>query len=203
MSQEDDLFGLFQQFRPSGGGADRLFADVPNRDHYLSRLREVYRATSDPACANDAYFVIRSPCHSTDEELRVIGSAFVRELRALAEIIRNEELSQYLQRIEHVEVVAKLSLNRSNDDNLLVMEQIGDWLGRTGEYEDRVLRMREAYYSIACDFFLMYYLQWPSFDIGRDVFRPYFELWLRDANLSFDRRRLQIGRCDRARQGIN
>ena len=198
MSEEVDLFGLFQQFRPSGDGIERLFADVPDGSQYVSRLREVFRSTNDPAGANDLYFVVRSPCPSTDEELGEIGSAFLRELLALAEIIQNEELRRYLLRIERVEVVSKSHLNWNNDDNLLVMEVIHDWLGTIGEYEDRIMRMHEAYYSIACDFFLMYYLQWPYFAnrCSRDIFRSYFELWQRDADASFEGQCLQIGRCE-------
>jgi hypothetical protein len=192
MPLENDQFGFFQQFRPGGVGVERLFADVPNGEQYVSRLREVYQATSDPACAKDLYFVVRSPREATDEELRALGDSLLLELRGLAKIIDNEELSMYLQRIDGVELVPKQNLNRNCDDNLLVMEEVGDWLRE--EFDDSVLRMREAYYSIACDFFLTYYLQWPSFSMSRDVFRPYFALWRCGADVSFEGPCLQIGR---------
>ena len=195
MTRVSELFGLFQQFRPKGEGVERIFADVLNGDQYVSRLRQVYNATSDPACANDVYFVVRSPLNTTDSKLQEIGNGFIDELRAFAKIIRNTELSDYLQLTDAVEVVQKSQLNRSNDDNLLVMESIGDWLGGIGNGEDQILRMREAFYSIACDFFLMYYLQWPYYvnQCSRDVFRPYFELWRRGVEISFEGRCLQVG----------
>jgi hypothetical protein len=191
----EEYFGLFQQFRPLGEGVEQALAGVPNRDQYVSRLLEVYKVTCDDSCAADAYFVVRSPIHTSDSELRSLGSDFVTELRALAENIGNAELFEYLRSIDSVEVVQRSRLNRSNDDNTLVMEGIRDWLNGIGKRDDPILRMREAFYSVACDFFLMYYLQWPYYveRHSNDVFRPYFELWKRGAQLSFECRSLQIG----------
>ncbi|MBI1901482.1 MAG: hypothetical protein HYS13_10275 [Planctomycetia bacterium] len=56
---DDHLFGRFQQFRPHGQGVEKVFVGVPKAAEYVSRLLAVCSATSDAACANDAYFVAR------------------------------------------------------------------------------------------------------------------------------------------------
>jgi hypothetical protein len=48
---DDELFGLFQQFRPLGVGVDTAFAGGPAADEFVRRLLQVYAATSDGACA--------------------------------------------------------------------------------------------------------------------------------------------------------
>jgi hypothetical protein len=194
MPAEDEYFGLFQQFRPLGDGVERAFLHVPDADKYISRLLEVFRATSSEECRDDVYFVVRSPASTTPNELRTIGHQFIYNLRTLTAMIGNAELSEYLSALRDVDVVQKSRLNRSNDDNLLVMETVGDWLGTLGAWNDPIPRMREAFYGVACDFFLMYFLQWPYYErwCSLDVFRPYYELWRRGASCSFQGVTLQV-----------
>jgi hypothetical protein len=90
-------------------------------------------------------------------------------------------LDRYLASVSGAVVVPSAGASRMNDDDTLVYEAVGDFMGEHYDYEHPIIKLREAYYSVACDFCLAWYLQWPYFrqKIGQDVFRPYFELWAR------------------------
>ncbi|ATA90586.1 sodium:solute symporter [Capnocytophaga stomatis] len=49
------------------------------------------------------------------------------------------------------------------------------------DYESLISILREAYYSINCDYFLAAYLQYPNYNDkpNGDFLKPYFELWQR------------------------
>ena len=195
MISDDQVFGLFQQFRPLGKGVERVFYGVPKGPQYVARLLSVYAATSHADWACDTYFVVREPITTTPDELRGHGRALVEGLRQLARVIGQPELLTYLQSAQSVEMVPRTQLKCNNDENLLVGETIGDWVILRSDCADYVPQLREAFYSVACDFFLMYFLQWPYFEkwCGQDVFLPYFELWCRGAACAFEGPTLKIG----------
>jgi hypothetical protein len=191
---EDNLLALFHQFRPDGEGVERVFADIPSGDRYLARLRAVYAITCGEGWANDLYFNVRPLPAWTSQELRSIGLRFVTELRGLAARIGGQELSAYLSRVSDVEVASHDQLDRHHVDNLLVHETVGDWLIGVTDWADPVARLREAYYGIACDYWLANYLSWPYFERwhGPDAFQPYFELWRRGVACGFQGPRLRL-----------
>jgi hypothetical protein len=90
-------------------------------------------------------------------------------------------LDRYLAGVSGAVVVPSAAASRENDDDILVYEVVGDFMEEFYDYEHPIIKPREAYYSVACDYYLAWYLQWPYFAerIRRDVFRPYFELWAR------------------------
>lgn len=194
---DEDYYGLFQQFRPNGDGIEQAFAGIPDSDEYVERLLEIFQATDNETCATDAYFIVRFPLATSTDELHRLGREMIGGFRSLADRIGNAELSQYLGSVTGPEIVDPSRMNRSNDDNLLVMEATGDFLNAIGDSENPIVNMSEAFYSVACDFFLKYYLMWPAYSkqigIGCDVFRPYFELWRRGVELSFEGQVLQLG----------
>ena len=198
MTSRGRYYGFFQQFRPHGLGVERVFDGVPDGDRYVTRLLEIYRATNDETCAKDAYFIVRNPIAATGSELRDVGREFILNLRVLAESIGNPELSEYLARLTRVQLTETSRLNGLHDENLLVLETIGDWLLMQAKAGDLVAEMRDAFYTVACDFFLSHYLQWPYYADrdGIDVFRPYFELWRRGASVSFEDGVLLVGQDD-------
>src|SRR5688572_15579290 len=65
-TEEEDLFGFFDCFRPDGGGLERVFAGVVGGDQILPRLLRVYESTKG---SEGAYFVVRRPAPVTDERL--------------------------------------------------------------------------------------------------------------------------------------
>ncbi|TDG36657.1 sodium:solute symporter [Pedobacter changchengzhani] len=54
--------------------------------------------------------------------------------------------------------------------------------------------LSEAYYSINCDYYLSYYLQYPSFvdKPEQDFLKSYFEIWKNGHYCKFDKSRLII-----------
>src|SRR5262249_35880590 len=149
------------RFRPLGDGVEQVFRGVPHSAQYVSRLLPVYHATSGIACAQDMYFVVRTPVTTTTAELQSLGYDFVLGLRDLAAVIGNKELSDYLAQVSAIQVVPKAQLNRTNNDDTIVLEAIGEWVIAVSDAADQIPQMREAFYSVACDYFLAYYLQWP------------------------------------------
>ncbi|MNI58809.1 hypothetical protein D3C73_1139370 [compost metagenome] len=51
----------------------------------------------------------------------------------------------------------------------------------------------EAYYSIACDYWISYYLQWHRYGLKGDPFAPYFELYRLGYSAVFAENKLYIG----------
>lgn len=76
------------------------------------------------------------------------------------------------------------------------MDAIGDWLLTLEDPRALPVRLAEAYYSIACDYLLAWYLQWPYYRRWHedDVFEPYFELWRRGISCRFIGDEMVLGR---------
>lgn len=194
--KEQDYAGFFQQFRPEGNGVEYVFAGVPKGDSYVSRLMKVYRATSDNSCCKDVYFIVRSPAPATDGDLNSIGKEFLSNLSMVARLVGNIELLEYLHRVSRVENVPLEQVRPENPEAIMVEEVIGDWLIANSNFDNLIPAMSEAFYTVACDFFLQYYLQWPYFEhlSGIDVFQPYCDLWLRGTECVFEGTALKLAR---------
>lgn len=184
MDEVERTFGLFQQFRPHGEGVEGVFDRVPNASEYMERLRSVYRAAYHQDWARDTYFIVRSSHAAAPEDVASLGMEYVSGLRFLSAMLARRgqpRLDKYLSRVTRAVVVPPAEANRMNDDDTLVSEAVGDFMREFYDYEHPIVKLREAFYSVACDYSLGWYLQWPYFRerIPRDVFRPYFELWAR------------------------
>ncbi len=172
---------------------------LPDAPEYAARLRSVYQAAFHDDWAQDAYFVVRTPVPATDDELIRFGLELLRGLRLLAKLaIRSggEELHEYLCGVNQVVVVQPGGCDPSHDDHLMVHESVGDILSRYYDYGHDAVQLREGFYSVACDYWLAWYLQWPYFRrwMPQDVFRPYFELWARGCEIAFQCNSLYIAR---------
>jgi hypothetical protein len=203
VDDEDKWYGFFQGYRPHGDGIEELFSVLPDVAEYAKRLRSVCRAAHHAAWAQDAYFVVRIPGPATDDELIAFGQELLSGLRLLAVLALlagNRELHSYLTGVTRVGIVPLDALDRKHDDHLFVHNSVGDFLRGFYDYSHRIVQLREAYYSVACDYWLAWYLQWPYFRqwVPRDVFRPYFELWARGYSPAFQGDSLCLAR-DRPR----
>lgn len=198
MDDSDRWFGVFQGYRPNGDGVEAVFAGLPDSHDYVARLRSVCRATLHPDWARDAYFVVRTPPPATDEELVGLGQELLSGLRlvaVLATLSGHRDLFEYLGGVSGVAVVAPGECNRE-DEHMQVHEALGDILRGFHDYDHRAVQLGEGFYSVACDYWLAWYLQWPYFRewVPRDVFRPYFELWSRGCEVAFHDNSLFIAR---------
>jgi hypothetical protein len=196
LDDEDRWFGIFQGFRPDGAGVRKFFADSPDADDLVARIQLVCKAAHHDEWARDAYFVVRRPTPATDEELIAFGRELLGELRTLAPILGQRDLIEGLGRIDRVEVVPPGACDRSCDDHLTIHESLGDSLGARRNRRHPASKYREGYYSVACDYWLGWFLQWPAYRhlTERDTFRPYFELWARGAEIAFQDGALAIAR---------
>lgn len=192
MDEVERAFGLFQQYRPHGVGVEAVFDGIPHATEYVKRLRSVYRASYHEDWARDVYFIVRSPRAASLEELAAFGMEYLSGLRLLSAMLAERgqpRLDRYLASVSGAVVSPSAAANRMNDDDIMVCEAVGDFMGEFYDYEHPIIKLREAYYSVACDYFLGWYLQWPFFRkrIPRDVFRPYFELWAHGFGCVFQR----------------
>jgi hypothetical protein len=199
LENEEKWYGVFQGYRPDGVGLEELFAGVPDGAEYVERLRRVYRAAYHDAWAQDAYFVVRTPLPAPDEEVAALGQELLAGLRLiaiLAPLSGRHELHAYLSKVNDAAIVDLANLNRKHEDHLLVHESVADILHGFYDYRHRIIQLREGYYSVACDYWLAWYLQWPFFRqwIPRDVFSPYFHLWERGYQCAFQGESLYLAR---------
>jgi hypothetical protein len=145
---------------------------------------------------NDAYFVVRSPQPWQPAEVEPLGHTFLDNLRRLARIIGDRELSGLLAATKRVRLGNIESGAYESDEHICVYETVGDWLIEVTDYSDLLPALDEAYYSVACDSWLTDYLRWPYYEslCDRDVFAPCFELWRRGLRFAFDQGSLVLGR---------
>jgi hypothetical protein len=184
MDEVERAFGMFQQFRPHGDGVQAVFDGILRAAEYVERLRSVYRAAYHQDWARDVYFIVRSPQAASLEELAGFGMEYVGGLRFLSAMLAKRgqpRLDRYLASVSRAVVVPSAGASRMNADDTLVYEAVRDFMGEFYDYDHPIIKLREAYYSVACDYCLAWYLQWPYFKekIAPDVFRPYFQLWAR------------------------
>jgi hypothetical protein len=194
---EDFIPYYFQRFRPDGEGVERALSPLPGGSEYVRRLLPVYRATRHPGWERDTYFVVRQPRDAEPLEVSRTGNEFVENLRILANAIGDDELSSYLASIVRVEVMpAAAGLDRRTHGHVIVNETIGDYLIRRTDHDDPVAILEEAYYSIACDYDLSRYLQWPYYRhlCEGDCFEPYFRLWQCGYSYAFGEGTLTVAR---------
>lgn len=59
--------------------------------------------------------------------------------------------------------------------------------------EEPIEILDEAYYSIACEYWISYYLQWHRYGLKGDPFAPYFELYRLGYSAVFSDQKLYIG----------
>jgi hypothetical protein len=188
-----NAFGFFQVFRPTGAGVAAAFDGVPLGEEVASRLLDIYRATASVgqrAEGIDAYFIVRQPLPATPDELHHIATSHLASLRSIAQAAVCEELVSVLTAPLHIHVAAahNSANDTSSDLGSMVYDTVGDWFDSLVPSDDRVRSMREAFYSIACDYALARYLMWPWYRHATSVNEPftaYYELWRRGGEIIF------------------
>jgi hypothetical protein len=188
--ETDDRFGLFQKFRPDGAGVECIFQQLSDAADYVARLALLYRVTQPSFRESDAYFIMRTPPACSDAELVEFGSSLIDGLRYIAKLGARYgfgEVESYLANVTQICIVDRSDLDNEHDDQIRIHESIGDFLGKYDQEDHLIMQLHEAYYSIACDYWLAWYLQWPYFKewFRVDVFKPYFEMWTRGCQIAF------------------
>jgi hypothetical protein len=185
--------GFFQRFRPDGRELDGLFAGIPAGLDVLHRLRRVYAATTTPPQdqrRTDLYFIVRNPLRSSDEHLLRCAADQLANWRGMAAEFNAQELVELLTPIPKIRISKgpppTIDPTDYNTLDVFINDVQTDWHGNLAPLCPQARWMREAFYSIGCDFYLERYITWPWYTKSsqiREPFEPYFSLWLHGATL--------------------
>ena len=105
-----------------------------------------------------------------------------------------EDSADYLRGIEEIEIVPPGSIDEIRQQyDPEIYETVFDIISEQREYDEPIEVLDEAYYSIACDYWISYYLQWHRYRLNGDPFAAYFELYRRGYSAVFSENKLYIG----------
>lgn len=189
----DEMAGFFQRFRPGGHGLERLFADIPGGLDVFGRLKRVFDATTmlpnDPR-RTDLYFVVRCPNRASNKRLLGLAADQFANWRRMAAEFNAQELIELLTPIPQIRISngpqPSVNTNDFNALDVFIYDVQTDWHGCLPPLCPQARWMREAFYTIACDYYLARYITWPWYMNSsriREPFEPYFDLWLCGATL--------------------
>jgi len=190
---EDDLYGFFQRFRPGGEKLDEALLPLPNGRPVYDRLKEIYAATSIGWKDNetsDGYFVVRNPPPIKPSEIESLIREYLGTVAEIAALAGAAELAEPLQvaTFTFASGPAPESPDR-HDTELSIYDTLCDWVASLETAPSELADLREAFYSIACDYPLSWYLMWPWYAAAtaiEDPFQPYFQLWRHGIEYRFD-----------------
>jgi hypothetical protein len=204
VNEEDDLFAFFQRFRPYGRDVAKVFDGVYRGEEILVRLLRFYHHTTESA--DDAYFVVRNPVVATAAQLLEAVTQYLDKVRQMAEASETVELMGLLDALQ-IEVEKKNAPPHSAlpEPNLaLLNDTVTDWFLELDPETSEALLLKEAFYSMTCDYQLSWYVLWPLYQGStriQDPFDPYFRLWIYGAVLRFTNEELLTVYCPSVFQG--
>ena len=188
---EDDLFAFFDCFRPDGAGVERVFAGVVGGEEIVARLLKVYQCTKESFNAW-GYFIVRHPARASRDRLIDWTRQHLDKVRQIARSFGSDELVSLLEIPPEIEILQEAAPVRLQPDydapEALIYDVVGDWFQALRPVESDALLMEEAFYSIACDYYLAHYLMWPLYKDSTAIaepYAPYFELWRHGAHAIF------------------
>ncbi|MBB4825913.1 hypothetical protein HNO89_003149 [Sporosarcina luteola] len=192
--EEAQFYGYFQMYMPDGKGVESTFTPLEERHAYLQRILQIYEMLDPEDFSGPSvpgYFTGKAG-HVPDKVLIAYGRQFIQGLQDL--LVECSRTTEYLLGIEEVEIVPPGSIDeiRLQYDPELY-ETIFDLISEQKDYEEPIEILDEAYYSIACDYWISYYLQWHRYGLKGDPFAPYFELYRRGYSAVFAENKLYIG----------
>ncbi len=191
---EEELYGFFQMFMPNGAGVEAVFEPLEDGGAYLQRILPIYGMLDPADFAGDTvpgYFNAKYT-EASGETLIDYGQRFIEGLKEL--LGEDEETFAYLDAVQQIELLPPghiAEIRRLSDFE--VYEALFDVVNNCRNFEEPIDILGEAYYSIACDYWISYYLQWPRFGLAGDPLAPYFELCRRGYAAVFSEGKLFIG----------
>ncbi|EPY03831.1 hypothetical protein PAALTS15_28856 [Paenibacillus alvei TS-15] len=198
--EDNELYGYFQMYMPSGEGVEATFAPLQDGDAYLQRIVRMYDVL-DPADFDGdtvpGYF--NSKVSDVPEEvLRGHGEQLIKGLKELLQEFEQIEgaadAAAYLSRIKEIQILPHGKIDKirqSHDPD--VYDAMFEVVSAHKDYDAPIEILDEAYYSIACDYWISNYLQWHRYGLKGDPFVPYFELYRLGYSAIFSEHKLLIG----------
>lgn len=182
---EELFYGYFQSFMPDGKNVEKVFEPIENGQLLYQRIKPIFEATKEETIQAfeqniaPGYFVPNKK--GTEEELKAIGRELLARFLEFASFVEEETLQNYLKEIINIEISDSREQNFDDEAQTELYEILSIWYIDNTDYESLISILREAYYSINCDYFLAAYLQYPVLTNKpkTDFLKPYFELWQR------------------------
>jgi len=204
-SNESDIdealfYGYFQMYMPNGKGVEATFEPLTDGDSYLQRILRIYEMLDTEDFREDAvpgYFNSKVR-DEPNENLIDYGKHFIQSLKELisgcSEKMDTTDAASYLSGIEEVKIVPDGSINDIREQyDAEIYDTIFDIISNHKNFDEPIEVLDEAYYSIACDYWISYYLQWHRYGLKGDPFTAYFELYKRGYSAIFAENKLYIG----------
>ncbi|MED3549207.1 hypothetical protein [Cytobacillus praedii] len=197
---EAQFYGYFQMYMPDGKGVEATFEPLEDGHAYLQRILQIYEMLNPEDFRGPAvpgYF--NSKAGDVPNEILIdYGRQFIQGLKDLMlEFSKKADTidsANYLLGNEEVRILPPGSIDgiRQKYDSE-IYETIFDIISEQKEYDEPIEVLDEAYYSIACDYWISYYLQWHRYKLNGDPFAAYFELYRRGYSAVFSENKLYIG----------
>ncbi|AWB43749.1 hypothetical protein DCC85_05620 [Paenibacillus sp. CAA11] len=199
----DHLYGYFQSFMPSGKGVERVFEPLERGTEYLERILPIYgmldlqdfKGNTVPGYFNG------SKKEASQEVLLHYGEQLLAKLLALftehGEREYAGEAIAALKEVKDIVIVGEGRLDALYEEHdETIDESLYELIYDHTDDDEAIQILKEAYYSIACDYWVSYYLQWPRYQgvRGQDPLAPYFELYRLGYGTVITQQTLYIGK---------
>lgn len=114
-----------------------------------------------------------------EKTLIQLGKQLVNHYLLFSQFIDDQALSKQLNAITTIVIDNTGDTIEPSELDEYLYNVISDWAIANTAKDSLLDILQEAYYSIACDYNISYYLQYPSYQHKPtiDLFRPYFDLW--------------------------
>ncbi|MCG3089292.1 hypothetical protein [Sporosarcina cyprini] len=198
--EEAQFYGYFQMYMPDGTGVEATFEPLEDGHLYLQKIFQIYEILDSEDFNGHAvpgYFIGKAR-NVSDEVLLKCGRQFIQDLQSLLVEYSlksgEEDLPDYLLESIEVRIVPSGEIDKIRhkyDPDLY--EAISDLISEQKEYDEPIEILDEAYYSIACDYWISYYLQWHRYNLSGDPFAAYFNLYRQGYSAIFSENKLYIG----------
>ncbi|MCM3340682.1 hypothetical protein M3650_19120 [Paenibacillus sp. MER TA 81-3] len=196
----DSLYGYFQMYMPSGKGVEATFEPLQDGEAYLQRIEQMYDILDPADFGGDtvpAYFNSKTADVPPDV-LKGHGEQLIKGLKELMdeceELEGAADAASYLSGIKEVQLLPHGKINtirQSRDPD--VYEALFEVINEHTDDDEPIEVLDEAYYSIACNYWISYYLQWHRYGLKVDPLAPYFELYRLGYSAVFYEHKLYIG----------
>ena len=198
--EEAQFYGYFQMYMPDGKGVEATFEPLEDGHAYLQRILKIYKMLEPEDFRGSAvpgYFTSKA-VNVTNEILINYGRQFIQGLKDLmlesSEKADTVDSVDYLLGIKEIKIIPSGSIDEIRQQyDPEIYETIFDIINEQKEYDEPIEILDEAYYSIACDYWISYYLQWHRYRLNGDPFAAYFELYRRGYSAVFSENKLYIG----------
>src|SRR5262245_30618640 len=132
------------------------------------------------------YFIVCRPARATPEMLIELTKQHLTKVREIARSSGKDDLTAKLDPLPAIEIkyTREPPFPEKQPDlaapETAIYGVVGDWFSDLVPVQSDALLLDEAFYYIACDYYIAQYLMWPLYSQSTDIiepFAPYFELW--------------------------